>query len=224
MKKMIRTILFLLIVSVFLPYNAEAQLPDTLRLEFDFVGAGNAVMDSPPLYAGDIVDGDELVVDGTWWVELDDSDWPATTDPGARWDYIFDNHFDYDPVSFTWTAVFDGNTLPEKPTWGVEHSTNGTMTGTLVVLMTLYDYDMNGELSADERAFGLFAGTFIVMKYGTGCFANYCGDGAYNGSLTNEDPVNFADDAVDGSCILDLINCSIGVEEASWSYIKSVFK
>jgi len=86
MKKMIRTILFLLIVSVFLPYNAEAQLPDTLRLEFDFVGAGNAVMDSPPLYAGDIVDGDELVVDGTWWVELDDSDWPATTDQGARWD------------------------------------------------------------------------------------------------------------------------------------------
>lgn len=199
-------------------------LPDSLQVEFDFEGTGNAVMQSPPHYSGNITAGDPLVVGGTWWVEMDDSDWPPPSDPDTRWNYIFDNYFVYDAYSFSWTAIFDGNSLPAKPTWEIEHPQNGTMGGTLVIVMTYYDWDMDGELDVEERSSGLFSGTLIVMKYGTGLFAGYCGDGSYNGSLSNSDPANYADDYVEGHALLNLINCAIGIEPTSWSYLKSMYR
>ncbi|RKZ06409.1 hypothetical protein DRQ05_04850 [bacterium] len=224
MRKGILFILFLAGLLVISSGNTFAQLPDTLQLEFDFEGTGNAVLNSPPLYSGDITQGDPLVVGGTWWVQLDDSNWPSTSDPDTRWNYIFNTYYIYDPGSFSWTATFDGNTMPSKPTWEIDHPSNGTMGGTLVIQMTLYDWNMNGELDLDERTSGLFSGTMMVMKYGTGLFAGYCGEGSYNGSLSNSDPANYADDYVEGHCLLNLVNCAIGTQTASWSYIKSIFE
>ncbi len=204
--------------------SVRAQFPDTLFLEFDFEGFGNLVMTSPPVYSGDVISGDSRVVGATWFVQIDDTGWPPVSDPAVRWEYIFNTFFEYNSTYFFWTAVFDQNTLPDKPTWEINHPVNGMMHGTLVVSSTFSDDDRDGILDIEERMFGTFEGNLMVMKYGTGEFAKYCGDGAYNGAAFNDDPANWVDDYVTGHCLLDLINCEIGTEEKSWSYIKKIYR
>lgn len=216
-------ILFLGMILALVPVSVGAQeLPDSLFLEFDFEGFGNLVMSSPPLYSGDIYAGSSAVVGGTWWMQIDDSTWPPVTDPATRWDYIFNNYFVYSGQTGSWTAKFDATTLPTKPIWEISHPVNGTMGGTLIISFTFGDWDMDGILDIEEQMFGTFSGTMLVMKYGTGNFYKYCGSGAYNGACQNADPANFVDDYVEGHCILDLINCQIGVRPATWSSIKII--
>lgn len=218
--------LFLAMILMLLPCSLIAQdWPDTLFMEYDFEGFGNPVLASPPIYTGEVTGGDLRVYPGgTWWIQFDDSAWPPTSDPNVRWDYIFNNYFVYDPGSFSWSAQFDNTNLPQKPVWELQHPANGTMGGTAIVVMTLSDWDLDGTLDPEERTFGSFSGTLLVMKYGTGHFSKYCGAGSYNGTMQNADPVNFADDYVYGHCLLDLIDCSVGVEESSWSALKARFK
>ena len=200
--------------------GARAQFPDTLYLEFDFEGFGNLVLMSPPVYSGEVISGDSRIVGATWTVTIDDTGWPPVSDPAARWDYIFANFFEYNSSYYFWTAVFDQNTLPDKPAWVIDHPVNGLMSGTLIVSSVMSDNDRDGVLDIEERMFGTFEGNLMVMKYGTGEFAKYCGEGSSNGALFNDDPANWMDDYVTGSCLLDLINCQIGTEEKSWGYIK----
>jgi hypothetical protein len=218
------SILFFAMVLTVLPCGAHAQLPDSLVVEFDFEGFGNAILNSPPLYSGDVIAGDPLVVGGSWWIRIDDSGWPAPGDPQARWDYVFGHFFTHDPSSFSWTGVFDDNSCPTKPVWELSHATNGTMGGTLILVLTYTDWNMNGVLDVEERMLGVFSGTLIIMKYGTGLFAGYCGLGAYNGAVQNPDPANWADEYVDGHCKLDLKDCRIGTHEVSWSAIKGLYR
>ena len=224
MKENTLIILFLAMAVTLIPYTVSAQPPYDLEIEFDFEGIGNAILNSPVIYSGDIYAGDPLVAGGTWWIRLDDSSWPSTADPQARWDYIFNNYFHHDLGTFSWTAVFDESSLPTKPTWQITHPTNGMMGGTLVVVVTYSDWDMDGVLDIEERTLAMYSGTLIVMKYGTGLFAGYCGEGSYNGALQNADPVNWVDDFVDGHCTLLLKNCAIGTRNYTWSGIKSIFE
>jgi hypothetical protein len=217
--------LFLLMILIFVPAAIHAQQPDTLFLEFHFEGMGNLVTMSPPMYFFDIVSGDPLVLNGTWWFQLDDSEWPPTSDPDVRWDYIFNNYFEYAGApQNSWTAVFDGNSLPTKPVWELSHPVNGTMGGELVLNCTLLDWNGDGILQPDERMVGTFSGTLMVMKYGTGYFSIYCGQGAYNGYSQNADPINFADDWMDGDCILELINCQHPTRDVSWGVLKQLYR
>ncbi len=210
-------------ILALLPLSAIAQTwPDSLDLQFDFEGFGNIIMDSPPVYSGDITDGAPEVNGGTWQVSIDDSGWPPASDPETRWNYIFNNYFTY--IGYGWLGEFDGTNLPEKPRWDITHPTNGTMEGTLVVSMIYPDGNMNGVLDIEERMCGEFSGTMMVMKYGTGNFAKYCGDGSYNGSLENSDPANYVDDFVYGHCTMNLFDCSIDTETKSWSAIKSFYR
>jgi len=213
-----------MILLAVLPCGVNAQLPPSLVVEFDFEGFGNAVMNSPVLYAGDVTAGDPLVLGGTWWIKIDDTGWPSTSTPQLRWDYIFNHFFVHDPGSFSWTGVFDDLSCAKRPVWELTHPTNGTLGGTLIVVLTYTDWNMNSVLDVDERMQGDFSGTLIIMKYGTGNFAGYCGLGAYNGAVMNSDPANWADEYVMGSCKLDLQDCSIGVHEASWSAIKQLYR
>ncbi|MDD3642441.1 MAG: hypothetical protein PHQ19_03150 [Candidatus Krumholzibacteria bacterium] len=224
MKQHAKTILILGSLVTLCAGSALAQFPDTLFLEFDFEGFGNLVAMSPPRYSGDIVSGDSRLLGGSWWIEIDDTGWPPVSDPAARWDYIFSTFFEYNSTYHFWTAVFDQNSLPAKPVWEIDHPVNGMMTGTLVVSSTFSDDDMDGVFDVEERMFGTFEGNLMVMKYGTGNFAKYCGDGAYNGALFNDDPANWFDDYVMGHCILDLVNCAIGTEEISWGGIKQLHR
>ncbi|MBU8923086.1 MAG: hypothetical protein KOO63_14805 [Bacteroidales bacterium] len=223
MRRRTLSVLFLVMI-VLIPIELFAEMPDTLFLEFDFEGFGNMIMASPPMYFGDIIAGDPLVVGGTWWVEIDDTGWPGTGDPAARWQYLYDNFFEYNPMTGSWTAEFDGESLASKPNWEITHPVNGIMEGTLVISFTFGDWDFDGILDIEERMFGTYEGTLMVMKYGTGNFAAYCGSGAYNGSCQNADPANWADDYVEGHCVMDLVNCSIANENRSWSYVKTLYK
>jgi hypothetical protein len=40
----------------------------------------------------------------------------------------------------------------------------------------------------------------------------------------NSDPGNWADDYVQGSCLLNLQDCHIGTQAATWTSIKDMFK
>lgn len=208
-----------------IPFATHAQLPPSLTIEFDFEGMGNAVMNSPVVYSGTVTNGDPLVVGAEWSVNINDSGWPDPGNPQARWDYIFNNYFVYEgaPVN-SWTAVFDETNLPSKPTWQVIHPTNGMMGGTLIVVVTYSDWDCDGMLDVEERMMAVYSGTLVIMKYGTGLFAGYCGEGAFNGGLMNPDPGNWADDFVEGHALLYLEDCRIGTEEMSWSAIKKLFE
>ena len=217
-------VLILAAAMLFCAGSARAQFPDTLFLEFDFEGFGNLVLNSPAAYSGDVISGDSRILGATWTIEIDDTGWPPVSDPAARWTYIFNTFFVYNPNMFFWTAVFDQNTLPAKPEWVIDHPVNGTMSGTLVVSSTFSDDNRDGVFDVTERMFGTFEGNLMVMKYGSGQFAKYCGDGAYNGAAFNDDPENFVDDYVTGHCILDLFNCQIGTQERSWSYIKKMHR
>jgi hypothetical protein len=222
MKRPLLTLLFLLMIAVWLPNAAMAQTwPDTLLLEFDFDGFGNAILNSPVQYSGTIYAGDPRVLNGTWVVEVDDTGWPSTSDPEARWTFLFNNYYVFD--GFAWTARF-GENPPEKPTWEIVTPTNGSLGGTLIAVISFSDWDMDGILDLEERMFGVFSGTLMVMKYGTGNFAKYCGNGSYNGSLQNPDPANFADDYVEGHCLLNLINCEVPVRADSWSHLKLLYR
>ena len=217
-------ILFLAMGFVLSPAHVDALSPTVIQVLFDFEGMGNAMLVSPPLYSGDIVSGDPLVLGGTWWIRIDDSTWPPVSNPQARWDYLFNNFAVYDPGSFSWTITLDAHSCATKPVWQIDHPTNGMMSGTLVVVMMFTDWNGNHVLDLEERTFGMFSGTLIVMKYGTGQFAGYCGDGSYNGALMNSDPGNWADDYVQGSCLLNLQDCHIGTQAATWTSIKDMFK
>lgn len=217
--------MFLLaILALLAPLPSAAQLPP-MAVEFDFEGFGNAVMNSPVVYSGDILFGDPLVVGSTWTVTIDDSAWPPVTDPQARWDYVFNTYFVYQgsPVN-SWTAVFDETNLPAKPAWRIVHPTNGLMGGTLIVVITYSDWNCDGVLDLDERMQGVYSGNLVVMKYGTGAFAGYCGEGTFNGGIMNPDPGNWADDYIEGHGLLQLLDCRIGVETASWGDMKGMYR
>ncbi len=216
--------LFLLAGVMLSPVCASAQLPEALSVQFEFDGMGNAMINSLPVYAGAIYAGDPIVLGADWWIRIDDSTWPAPSNPQARWDYLFNNFATYDAGSFSWTIVFDDQSCATKPVWQIDHATNGMMGGTLVVVVTFTDWDQNAVLDLEERMFAVYSGNLIVMKYGTGMFAGYCGDGTFNGSIQNPDPANWADEYVEGSCFLNLQNCQIGTRESSWTAIKSMFK
>ena len=217
-------ILFLAMLVWLVPYGASAQLPPSMEMEFDFEGMGNSILNSPVIYAGDIYDGDLLLIGASWWIRLDDSTWPPVSNPQARWDYIFNNYFHYDAGTYSWTAIFDEVSLPTKPTWQINTPVNGMMRGTLVVAVQYTDDNMNQVLDIEERMFALYSGTVIVMKYGTGMFAEYCGEGYYNGALLNGDPANWEADYVEGHCGLLLQNCKIGTRAITWSGIKELFR
>ncbi|HSG28408.1 MAG TPA: hypothetical protein VLA34_07995 [Candidatus Krumholzibacterium sp.] len=222
MKKFSLSFLILAMIAV-LPLDASAQMPN-LFLEFDFEGFGNMMMTSPPVYFGEIISGDPLVTGANWWMQIDDTGWPGTGDPAARWDYIFTNFFEYNAMTGSWTAEFDAGTLETKPTWEIDHPVNGLMGGTLVISFTFGDWDLDGTLDLEERMFGTFEGTLLVMKYGTGEFAYYCGSGAYNGACQNADPANWADDYVNGHCVMDLVDCFIGNENVTWGGVKKMYR
>ncbi len=220
-EKIMIKILCLVFAVLLLPVAVSAQAwPDTLDLGFGFEGMGNMVTMSPPVFSGNITFGSPEVAGGTWLMSIDDSQWPPTTDPDARWNYIFDNYYVYTGAG--WQAVFDASSLPEKPHWEIYTPSNGSMEGTLVITAAFTDCDNDQILDIEERMDGSFSGTLMVMKYGTIYFSKYCGDGYYNGLLSNSDPANFADDFVWGNCIINLIDCSISTSDISWGAIKAM--
>jgi hypothetical protein len=182
-------------------------------------------MTSPVLFSGSIDSGEPLLVGGYWSLMVDDSGWPADTNKPARWSYIDATYYapNYDPFVFTWTGTFDANTTASEPIWTAGKSGVGEMGGTASLQMTISDFDVDGVIDPDERAFIIFSGTLIVVKNGLALFAGYCGLGSYSGYSSNPDPVNWADDVFSGTTILDIEDCSVPTNNVSWGHIKSLY-
>ncbi len=202
--------------------SANAVIPS--HMVFDVDGTTNFTT-SPVEFNGTVTAGEPLLLGGYWTLSIDDTGWPADTDPQARWDYIAATYYipNYDPFSFSWTATFDGNTTASPPNWATG-SGSGSMTGTATLQMTITDFDFDGVIDPDERAFNVFSGTLIVVKNGEGVFAGQCGLGSHSGYLNNSDPMNFVDDVFSGTTVLDVEDCSVPVAEVTWGHKKARYR
>lgn len=199
---------------------AYSQVPS--HIEYNFSGAGN-LMVSPVVYAGPIDGGEPLLVGGTWEIAIDDTGWPADTDKAARWAYVDATYFtpNFNQYVYSWTGIFNSTTTASVPTWRAGRDDVGDLVGTAAVQLTIQDFDFDAVIDPDERMSMLLSGTIIVIKNGTGIWAGWCGLGSYSGYTENMDPWNFADDAVYGSSVLDIEDCSLPSEEVTWGHIKT---
>ncbi|NIM19825.1 MAG: hypothetical protein GTO51_06230 [Candidatus Latescibacteria bacterium] len=202
--------------------SAFAQTPT--HVEYDFSGTGNFLV-SPVVYSGTVDAGEPLLIGGYWDILVDDTGWPPDADKAVRWDYINTTYYapNYDPFGGTWTAIFDGSTTASQPVWHTGH-TMGELSGTATLQITLVDFDFDAIIDPDERAFSVFSGTLIVIKNGTGIWADYCGLGSFSGSSSNADPWSWADDDVSGHTILDIEDCSVPTEQVTWGQVKQLYQ
>jgi len=188
--------------------------------EYDFVcdGTGNMVMDSPPVYSGLIVSGD--LAPGTWQITVDDFDWPPVSDPAARWAYIWSNYYSYNGSQYLWRADFYGGLLD------LDHIGVGTMTGYADITFQIPDYNHNGILEYDECYNG-FSGVVWVVQEGTGLYSTLCGQGHYEGDYVREcDPgaPDYMTDTLHLIMHLDLEECGMGTDAATWGAVKALFE
>ncbi len=221
--KMKRTVTGLVAFGCVLMLGSMAVLAQPSHMEFDMSGSTNFMV-SPVIFNGSIDAGEPLLIGGFWTLQVDDTGWPADTDKAARWNYIEATYYTPNYDFGFWTATFDENTTVSAPAWSVGKSGVGSMTGTATLQMTIEDWNFNEIIDPDERTFAIFSGTLIVVKNGDGLFAGYCGIGSYSGAATNPDPWSFADDAFNGSTILDVEECSVPVEEVTWGQVKSMYR
>jgi hypothetical protein len=208
---------------VFCTGIASAQIPS--HMEFTVDGTTNFTT-SPVEFLGSITSGEALLVGGYWNLMVDDTGWPDDSNAQVRWDYIAATYYypNYDGMSGNWTATFDENTTASVPTWGCGNGGVGSLTGTAALQLTIIDFNFDGVIDPDERAFNVFSGTLIVVKNGEGIFAGFCGLGSYSGSLSNPDPINFADDVFSGTTILDVEDCAVPVQEVTWGNVKAHYR
>jgi hypothetical protein len=214
--------LCLVFAGVFSMHTAAVAVPN--HMEYDAAGATNFLV-SPVIFLGTVTAGEPLLLGGYWTLTIDDTGWPDDSDPNARWDYIAATYYEpnYNPGTITWTGTFDEFTTASAPHWTSGKAGVGEMTGTAILQMSIWDFDVDQVIDADERAFIVFSGTLIVVKNGSGVFAGYCGLGSYSGSMSNPDPVNWADDSFNLSTILDVEDCSVPTKQVTWGNVKSLY-
>jgi hypothetical protein len=199
-----------------------AQVPT--HIEYDFSGYGNFLV-SPVHYSGSIDAGEPLLVGGYWDMWVDDTGWPPDSDKLVRWTYIDSTYFapHYDLALFTWTGVFDEYSTASSPTWDAGH-TAGQLSGTATLKVTISDFDFDQVIDPDERAFSVFSGIQIVVNEGTGIWAGYCGQGSFSGYSMNPDPINWADDYVEGHTSLDIEPCDVPTNDITWGQVKQLYQ
>jgi hypothetical protein len=191
-----------------------------ITVNFFCQGTGNMVADvGSVVYGGQIVGGD--LAPGIWSISLDDTGWPV--DPGPRWDYLWNTFYIYSPGSpSVWTATFDAPLLATRPTLYIEQTGVGSMSGVADMRFQFTDWDGDGVLDPDECAGDGLSGIVIIIEDGTGDFASQCGDGTYQGGYTR-DCATWADD-VQFQMGIDLYECGMATEQASWGAIKALYQ
>jgi hypothetical protein len=210
-----RRVLVVAAATLLLVGVASAQ---PYHFDFHCTGSGNMAQDSPIIYSGQIDGGD--LAPGNWTVTVDDTGWPPTGTPVVRWDYIFATYYVYDPGLQIWTGLFDNNDL------FLEKIGVGTMQG--VCDMTFQILDLNGNQIVDptECMDGL-SGAVIIIEDGTGDYVHLCGDGTYEGIWFRDcDEVSptYMLDNVDFNMQLDLEDCAMATDVATWGAVKSLFR
>jgi hypothetical protein len=214
----------LIIVSAFLVVGVPVLAQVPAHVEYDFSGTGNLLV-SPVVYSGSIDAGEALLVGGTWGITIDDTGWPGDADKAQRWDYLNTTYFapNYNPYVRSWTGVFNAQTTASAPQWRAGRPDVGDLVGTADIQFSIQDFDGNALIDPDERSSMVVSGTIIVVKNGTGIWAGYCGLGSYSGFTWNDDPLNWADDAIMGGTVLDIDDCSIPTETVTWGHVKATY-
>ncbi len=213
--------LITLAVVFLLAPGSFAQIPT--HIVYDWSGTGNFLV-SPVVYSGSIDSGEPKLVGGSWDLLVDDTGWPPDTDKLVRWNYINSTYFDpfYDPMQGSWTGTFDNTSTASDLLWHASSGWGG-IHGTAVLQITILDFNFDQIIDPDERAFSVFSGTLVVVKDGSGIWAGYCGLGSFSGSSSNADPVNWADDFVSGSTILDVDICDVPTNNVTWGQVKELY-
>jgi hypothetical protein len=191
-----------------------------ITVNFFCLGTGNMVADvGNVVYGGQIVGGD--LVPGVWSISIDDTGWPV--DPGPRWDYIWNTFYIYAPGSpSVWTATFDAPLLATRPVLSIVHTGVGSMAGVADMRFQVTDWDDDGVLDPDECGGDALSGIVIIIEDGTGDYASLCGDGSYQGGYTR-DCALFGDD-VQFQMSIDLYECGMATQPASWGTIKALYQ
>jgi len=122
----------------------------------------------------------------------------------------------------SWTGTFDNTSTASDLLWHASSGWGG-IHGTAVLQITILDFNFDQIIDPDERAFSVFSGTLVVVKDGSGIWAGYCGLGSFSGSSSNADPVNWADDFVSGSTILDVDICDVPTNNVTWGQVKELY-
>ncbi|MBN1163086.1 MAG: hypothetical protein JXB45_00770 [Candidatus Krumholzibacteriota bacterium] len=202
--------------------------------KFALLGTGS-LMDSPPIFSGDIYNG--TLSPGSFYFELDDTGWPAD-DPGTpeneRWDYIFSNYFEYDntPDNEGWDGYFPSSSLGDMaPAWRFYTDAGDTLGGLCSSFtITIRDFNGNAVIDGTEYETKVFsAGLVCYINFNKGCFTSYCGQGNCSGTINLLNEVTWEEEmyvpsATSASGRLDLrdINCHTDTDPSSWGAIKAI--
>lgn len=191
-----------------------------ITVNFFCQGTGNMVADvGAVVYSGQIIGGD--LAPGVWSIGIDDTGWP--TDAGPRWDYLWNTFYIYEVgAPSVWTATFDAPLLATRPVLYIEHTGVGSMAGVADMRFQVTDWDGDGVLDPDECAGDGLSGIVIIIEDGTGDYAALCGDGTYQGGYTRD--CALFDDDVQFQMSIDLYECGMATEPASWGAIKALYQ
>ena len=219
---MMKKLVFVFAICVFAAGTASADF----NVTFTGQGTGNMVYDSPVVYTGPVIGGD--LVPGTWTISIDDTGWPPTTNPTARWDYIWNTFYEYTPANppiipdAVWTATFDTPLTASRPALFLDHQGTGTMSGVADMRFQVIDADGDMVLDPDECDGDGLSGIVIIIEDGTDYYADQCGNGSYQGGYTRN--CSTWDDNVVFQMSIDLWPCGMAAEPASWGAIKALYQ
>jgi hypothetical protein len=185
--------------------------------EFHCSGTGDMLHISPPIYGGTIPSGD--LAPGTWQMTVDDAGWAPPSNPTARWADIW-AYYIYDPGFQNWTATFDCALFLEK-------TGAGTMQGVNDLTFQIIDMNDNAILDPEECMDGV-SGAVIIIEDGTGIYTHLCGDGTYSGYYFRDcdtlSSTYWNDYTFEIDMTLDLEDCGMATDVATWGAVKSLFK
>jgi hypothetical protein len=199
-----------------------------------FYSGTGSLLKSPVIYSGTM----SIIAEGTWWFQIDDTSWEDTSDPDARFDFIWDRFFapNYgsDILGKKWSGYFEAATAvpygDDPPTFGMDFTSSsgfpysGHIGGSIRITITVRDSNGNGVLDPGEKAANgsMNADTLHEPGEGTGDFTGLCGFG----SLGAND-FNFVypddDDSIQNGWYVTTKTCESPVEEHSWGAIKALF-
>jgi hypothetical protein len=212
-------VLIVLVPAVLMSWNFDYEVKSKM----------GGILERTPGYKGPIVDGGS----GWIWFELYHNDWPDTTDPDARFDYIWDTYFapNYDSSvvgAYKWVGQLPGQFYLHTTSAPIGY--NGWFLGSINAKITVRDFNENGTLETWELLKQhLFDGRLSKLcedpgggemdcKWGWGALAsNYF-------SFYPPDPPG-VDTLYNGANLtLTAMGCETAVEAASWGAIKALYK
>jgi hypothetical protein len=192
-----------------------------------FLGSGSGDLYArAPVFAGTMDDGGDIV-DGEWFISIDDSEWPPDTEPSARRQYLHATFFEENYTPGTpgfWSGYFDvAHGLSDPCQFYVEDFADGsTLWGSCSFHMTVIDNDGNAVLDGWDGCQGGLTG-HVTITGGTGAYTGLEGEGSWWASYARGCPEGTSQ-AWDIAVYLWLDGPGLPVQPQSWGGIKALYR